>query len=236
MEPIDDDPFEPSSSKNQKVEANDLLEECWFFDNLLIRKQRMVRCYSDPCCPSSSSFGREMLVKNSDAKSSLVRTPSLPLHVGREEKVQQAVKQSTPKKSERKLTRQTSHQKMLQTPTKSPPCVGRKEESKDREDDGRRSKTNEQSVHRSLLRTPSLPPCLGKEERNQESVLLRHKVLIILHFMITSHIIGTTKKSLCTSIYMFNVSVRVSLDKNFETYRLRPPTRGHSSQFSNCLA
>ncbi|KAK9937984.1 hypothetical protein M0R45_014747 [Rubus argutus] len=175
MEPIDDDPFEPSSSKNQKVEANDLLEECWFFDNLLIRKQRMLRSYSDPYCPSSSSFGREMLVKNSEAKSSLVRTPSLPLHVGREEKVQQAVKQSTPKKSERKLTRQTSHQKVLQTSTKSPPCMGRKEESKDREGDGRRSKTNEQSVHRSLLRTPSLPPCLGKEERNQERVLLRHK-------------------------------------------------------------
>ncbi|KAK9907861.1 hypothetical protein M0R45_000048 [Rubus argutus] len=58
MEPIDDDPFEPSS------------------------KQRMLRSYSDPYCPSSSSFGREMLVKNSEAKSSLVRTPSLPLPVG----------------------------------------------------------------------------------------------------------------------------------------------------------
>ncbi|KAM5586146.1 hypothetical protein ABKV19_005179 [Rosa sericea] len=176
MEPIDDEPFEASSSKNQKVEANDLLEECWFFDNLLIRKQRMLRCYSDPCCPSSSSFGQEMLVKNSEAKNSLVRTPSLPLQVGRGEKVEQAVKQSTPKKSMSKLTRQTSHQKVLQTPTKSPPCVSTKEEVQDRErSDSRRSKSNGQSVQRSLLRTPSLPPCLGREEKNQDCVPPRPK-------------------------------------------------------------
>ncbi|KAL6196575.1 hypothetical protein ACLB2K_032189 [Fragaria x ananassa] len=174
MEHVDDDPFEASSCKNQKVEANDLLEECWFFDNLLIRKQRMLRCYSDPCCPSPSSFGQEMLVKNSEAKNSLVRTPSLPLHVGREEKVEQAVKQSTPKKCLSILTRQTSHQQMLQTPTKSPPCLSRKEEDREKSD-SRRSKSNGQLVQRSLLRTPSLPPCLGREEKNQESVPPRHK-------------------------------------------------------------
>ncbi|XP_050370626.1 uncharacterized protein LOC126788659 [Argentina anserina] len=205
MEHVDDGPFEASSSKNQKVEANDLLEECWFFDNLLIRKQRMLRCYSDPCCPSPSSFGQEMLVKNSEAKNSLVRTPSLPLNVGREEKVEEAVNHNTPKKCSSKLTRQTSHQKILQTPTKSPPCVSRREDDQDGEkSDSRRSKSYGQPVQRSLLRTPSLPPCFGREEKNQESIPQRHK--------------GMTQ---CSSIPRYRPPVRITEGENDVSKELR---------------
>ncbi|KAL0406769.1 UNVERIFIED_CONTAM: hypothetical protein Slati_3990800 [Sesamum latifolium] len=32
-----------------QVEPEDLLEECWFFGNLLQRKSRMLRSFSDPC-------------------------------------------------------------------------------------------------------------------------------------------------------------------------------------------
>ncbi|XP_050139097.1 uncharacterized protein LOC126615323 [Malus sylvestris] len=181
MEPVGDD---PSRKEDNVEEANDLLEECWFFDNLLNRKQKMLRCLSDPHS-NSSDFGQEMSVKMNKAKEgggfsgpNLVRTPSLPLHIGRQENVQ--VKQSGGKSGVRKLTRQTSHQKMLQTTTSQPPvCIGRRTEGvQDKESDIRRSKVNGQPVRHNLLRTPSLPPCLGREERNQESVPQRHKGLM----------------------------------------------------------
>ncbi|VVA16638.1 PREDICTED: unnamed product [Prunus dulcis] len=196
MEPIGDDQVEQSSSRkeNNVEEANHLLEECWFFDNLLNRKQKMLRCYSDPQC-NSSNFGQEMSVKSShDQKSllttskatqgngfagpNLVRTPSLPLHIGRRQEEEVQVKQSGSNKSSSKLTRQTSHQKMLQTPTKSPACIGRTEGVQDKESDNRRSKMNRQPVRQNLLRTPSLPPCIGREESNQESLPQRHKGLM----------------------------------------------------------
>lgn len=184
MEPVGDDPIEQSASRKEDnvEEANDLLEECWFFDNLLNRKQKMLRCFSDPHS-NSSDFGQEMSVKMNKATEgggfsgpNLVRTPSLPLHIGRQENVQ--VKQSGGKSGVSKLTRQTSHQKMLQTTTSQPPvCIRRRTGVQDRESDIRRSQVNGQPVRHNLLRTPSLPPCLGREERTQESVPQRHKVL-----------------------------------------------------------
>lgn len=93
-----DDLFESSSSRDEKVEALDLLEESWFFENLLYRKTRMFRCHSDLC--PSSNFDQEILVKNLNgentsltgkltedndfASPNLVRTPSLPPCLGRE--------------------------------------------------------------------------------------------------------------------------------------------------------
>ncbi|XP_068337730.1 uncharacterized protein [Pyrus communis] len=150
MEPIGDDPNEQSASRKEDnvEEANDLLEECWYFDNLLNRKQKMLRCFSDPHS-NSSGFGQGMSVKankategNGFAGPNLVRTPSLPLHIGRQETVQ--VKQSGGKSSVSKLTRETSHQKMLQTPTQPSVCIGRRTGVQDRESDIRRSRVNGQ--------------------------------------------------------------------------------------------
>ncbi|CAN6690994.1 unnamed protein product [Malus baccata var. baccata] len=185
MEPIGDDPNEQSASRKEDnvEEANDLLEECWFFDNLLNRKQKMLRCFSDPHS-NLSGFGQGMSVKankategNGFAGPNLVRTPSLPLHIGRQETVQ--VKQSGGKSSVSKLTRETSHQKMLQTSTQPSVCIGRRTEGvQDGESDIGRSRVNGQPVRHNLLRTPSLPPCRVKEKRNQESVPQKHKGLM----------------------------------------------------------
>ncbi|KAK4387101.1 hypothetical protein Sango_2580700 [Sesamum angolense] len=42
-----------------QVEPGDLLEECWFFGNLLRRKPRMLRSFSDPC--TSFDYSQENL-------------------------------------------------------------------------------------------------------------------------------------------------------------------------------
>lgn len=39
----------PTSPSDDQMEPGVLLEESWFFGNLLDRKSRMLRCYSDPC-------------------------------------------------------------------------------------------------------------------------------------------------------------------------------------------
>lgn len=42
--------------KSDTESVNDLLEECWFFENLFQSKPRMLRCYSDPGgCPVNVS-------------------------------------------------------------------------------------------------------------------------------------------------------------------------------------
>lgn len=163
------------------VEAVDLLEEGWFFHNLLDRKPRMVRCFSDPC--PSSNIVQQVLEKNSierkenslsssevperntngSIRSNLLRTP-LPPNIGREEGIKEKHKDSR----RSKLTRQTSHKFVLQT-TREPTYVDKKEGKKERESDSRRSKTNGQPLlHRNLQRTPSLPPYIGCLEMNQE--------------------------------------------------------------------
>ncbi|CAL5335976.1 unnamed protein product [Camellia sinensis] len=167
-----DEPFESSSNiRDEKVDAaEDLLEECWFFGNLLDRKTKsLLRCYCDPC--PSSIYGQEMLVKNSSGKKSssssikklsqgdgfvrpdLIRTPSLPCCVlrdgGSEEK--------------------ESDFKGMRKPTPQAP-LSRSESF----GDGGKMRC-QQSQH-NLLRTPSLPPCIGREE-DEESEFSMSKLI-----------------------------------------------------------
>ncbi|KAL8510166.1 hypothetical protein ACS0TY_017109 [Phlomoides rotata] len=51
--------FHESRDDNDKVEPEELLEDCWFFGNLLERKPRMLRSYSEPCSSSSSNYNQE---------------------------------------------------------------------------------------------------------------------------------------------------------------------------------
>ncbi|KAM6550392.1 hypothetical protein CsatB_000200 [Cannabis sativa] len=68
-----------------------LLEESWFFGNLLInQKPKMLRCFSDPCPSSSSSISNIITLDNNNNNNTitrnLARAPSLPPNIGREEK------------------------------------------------------------------------------------------------------------------------------------------------------
>ncbi|KAF9590410.1 hypothetical protein IFM89_034203 [Coptis chinensis] len=91
-----------STTKDDEVEPVELLDDYWFFQNLLYKKDRMFRSSSDPY-PSSNSM-EEVFVQIKDKGSSdsshhlkentlvrqnLLRTPSLPLSIGREKDVEE---------------------------------------------------------------------------------------------------------------------------------------------------
>ncbi|KAL2496434.1 uncharacterized protein Fot_40191 [Forsythia ovata] len=87
-----DESLEPFSSKDENLEPGELLEESWFFGNLLDRKKTMLRSYSDPC--TSSNRSHEILSEKSYEETyesikklskgtefdgtNLMRTPSVP--------------------------------------------------------------------------------------------------------------------------------------------------------------
>ncbi|OIV92436.1 hypothetical protein TanjilG_25166 [Lupinus angustifolius] len=165
MEPIDNkNSCESSFSKDEKMEAIDLLEECWFFENMLNIRPRMSRCYSDPC-PSTGLISPDFLLKDSDVSSysstskapnnnafvqpkKMHRTPSLPPF---------RVEQKDDKKGS-KLVFQTSDHAVVQKASKVQ-CAQSK--GHHRSDCNRRKSK--------LLRTPSLPPSIGREDEFQVS-------------------------------------------------------------------
>lgn len=162
-----------SSSSMQTVD--DLLEECWFFENLFKRNAAMTfkRCNSDPCPSSSSSsskLSQVLLPRVPENETSmekkgdgvvhrgLVRAPSLPPCIGgRKEQEEKEGSNGT-----KKLARQVSHQNMLQAP--KPSCIEKKEGSHKEKESGSRSKFSGQSSRPRLQRAPSLPPNIGRED------------------------------------------------------------------------
>ncbi|XP_061358220.1 uncharacterized protein LOC133302464 [Gastrolobium bilobum] len=162
MEPIDNS-CESSFCKDEKVEALDLLEECWFFDNLLNVRPRMPRCYSDPC-PSTGLISPDFLGKDSDVYSiyssrskpfvhpkMIQRAPTMPPF-----RVRQEDDKTGSSFTRSKLVHQPSDAVVLQEASK-PHCSQMK--GHHRSDCNRRKSK--------LLRTPSLPPSIGREEEFQ---------------------------------------------------------------------
>ncbi|KAI9185480.1 hypothetical protein LWI28_007726 [Acer negundo] len=201
MEPNFGDPFESSSSSSSpsgdEEAVNDLLEECWFFDNLFQRKTRMLRSYSDPCCPPSS---KEIFTKDSDSQNitknkitagdhgdgvvqrNLIRSPPsfLPC-VGRkmEENHQE-------KESNKLLTRQSSLPK--------PASARKKEATKEKESTVIRSKSNNgQFLRSNLQRTPSLPSYFCREEDRESDARMSN--LIHQAFCNSSDILSKSQTS-----------------------------------------
>ncbi|XP_042500233.1 uncharacterized protein LOC122078346 [Macadamia integrifolia] len=88
-----------STSRDEKVEPIELLEENWFFNNLFHRRRSMVRCASDPTPLCSSSTEMAVRSPGGDKRSSSItevamddycavssnflRTPSLPTCIGK---------------------------------------------------------------------------------------------------------------------------------------------------------
>ncbi|KAK8648405.1 hypothetical protein V6N13_129158 [Hibiscus sabdariffa] len=136
----------------EKVEALDLLEESWFFENLFHRRRRMLRCYSDPC--TSSNFGQDVLAEDScdRIRNGLVRAPSLPPCIGRENEVQERKKNGGKIKLNRQLSLQTS-----------------KTACSDHTKRDRKIKSSGESSRHNLLRTPSLPSTMGTNELTQDN-------------------------------------------------------------------
>uniref|UniRef100_A0A2P2J9N1 Uncharacterized protein n=1 Tax=Rhizophora mucronata TaxID=61149 RepID=A0A2P2J9N1_RHIMU len=166
MVPFDDDPFEPSSSRDEKGKAvHNLLEEGWLYGKLLSSRPKMFRCYSD----LSPNFGQETLAKNHCTEQSsttrkstckLIRAPSLPPRLRGEEKFEE--KESSSGMSE--LTRQFCDASKVQKPSE-PACSTKKKggiQEKVRHARGDKKNTG-QSLRHNVPRKPTLPPCLGQE-------------------------------------------------------------------------
>ncbi|KAK7401793.1 hypothetical protein VNO78_13567 [Psophocarpus tetragonolobus] len=167
MEPIGNS-CESSFCKDEKVEAADLLEECWFFDNLLKIKPRMTRCHSDPYPSSGLISPPDFLVKDSDVSpySSTMKTPNngAIVHL---KKIQRAP--SMPPLRLREEQQQkgsiSTRSKLVHQPTNpvvshaaSKPHCAQMKGHHNSDCSKRKSK---------LLRTPSLPPSIGREEKFQ---------------------------------------------------------------------
>ncbi|KAI3466085.1 hypothetical protein Pfo_022748 [Paulownia fortunei] len=117
-----------SKDDSEKVEPGELLEDCWFFGNLLHRKSRMLRSFSDPC--TSSNYGQEVLAGKSYeetyesikklpghdefARPNLIRAPSVPSSLERQDQ-KPTTKESDPQKS--RSSRKTSSNSLVRAPS-----------------------------------------------------------------------------------------------------------------------
>lgn len=140
-----DESLEPCRCKDDggKVGPEELLEECWFFSNLLDRKTRMLKTSSDP--RTSSNHSQENLPGKSyeETYESIKKVPA-----GHDECWQS------------NLT--------IRAPS-MPPCMEKQDNNPTTEgsDPGRR-KLNSKTSSRKLLRAPSLPTSLGAAEEFQD--------------------------------------------------------------------
>ncbi|KAK3036314.1 hypothetical protein RJ639_031286 [Escallonia herrerae] len=162
------DKFEPSSSSrgHEKFKPGiDLLEEGWFFGNLLIddsKKAKMSRSYSDPC-PNSLNFSHnqelsaeETREKDDLVPAKLIRTPSLPT--------------STEKRKEGVRKPNTG---LVRAPS-LPPWIGREEVEEDDDDDHESDFTMGRLIRQASLSTSyMLPPRRSSKGLTQSSIMQR---------------------------------------------------------------
>lgn len=149
-----------TTSYQQQVEPGSLLEECWFFENLLTcSKPKMSRCNSDPC-PSTNfdaltTNQEQFLISNAKASSTssikngnskfvapkLVRAPSLPSNImaaNTVEVIQQNGRHDSGEIMQYKPQAQAApppRNTLLRAPSLPPPSIGRAEDADDDEED-----------------------------------------------------------------------------------------------------
>ncbi|XP_004517128.2 uncharacterized protein, partial [Cicer arietinum] len=133
MELPNDSSCESSFCKDEKVEAMNLLEECWFFDNLLNISPKMLRCHSDPY-PSTRLINSDFLVSTSKLPSNdfvnpkkIQRAPSMPpIRVREEESGKPHCAKMKGNNHHRSECSNRRKSKLLRTPS-LPPSIGREE-------------------------------------------------------------------------------------------------------------
>lgn len=162
-------PSSPKTTQDDQMEPGLLLEESWFFGNLLDRKSRMLRCYSDPC-PSSKNT-QDML-----AGKSLEETFSSLQKIPKGERLNIDSRRSNPK-----LQRASQSSNLERTPS-LPVFVDYKDEIQDEESEFSMGKLIRQasinhvkvsppkqtSPQSCLQRAPSLPVFAEREEIHDE--------------------------------------------------------------------
>ncbi|XP_059282226.1 uncharacterized protein LOC132036021 [Lycium ferocissimum] len=162
------------TTKNDQMEPGVLLEESWFFGNLLDRKSRMLRCYSDPCPKNTQEFsaGKSM----EETFSSLQKLPH-------GEKLNLDSRKSKPRLQRASSSASSSQSSNLHRVPSLPVFVDYKEEPHDEESDFSMGKLIRQaSINQvkispqkhisksNLQRAPSLPVFQESEQvHDQES-------------------------------------------------------------------
>lgn len=164
--------------EGNEAAAVDLLEEAWFFGNLLrSSRKHMTRCLSDPC-PSSSNCSNSGSPSEPKMKPDKESSQEIPLRVPAEKNLDR---------------RNSSSKKLIQDrplpPPPSSPCGDQdnqfhmpsspektiqevwKEAVGGKASDGAESEPMYRSPRPVLLRAPSLPPCIGREEVEDEEIL-----------------------------------------------------------------
>lgn len=151
------DPSSSATSYQQEVEPGSLLEECWFFENLLTcSKPKMSRCNSDPC-PSTNfdaltTNQEHFLISNANASGNgkfvapkLVRAPSLPSNIMAAktvEVIQQNGRHDSGEIMQYKPQAQAvppPRNTLLRAPSLPPPSIGRAEDDDDEEEEDQES-------------------------------------------------------------------------------------------------
>ncbi|CAN4102930.1 unnamed protein product [Withania somnifera] len=132
-----------TSPNDDQMEPGVLLEESWFFGNLLDRKSRMLRCYSDPCPSYKNTQGFSTGKSMEETFSSLQKLPQ-------GEKLNLDSRKSKPR-----LQRASSERCNLQRAPSLPVFVDYKEEPHDEESDFSMGKLIRQA---SINQVKVLPP------------------------------------------------------------------------------
>ncbi|KAL0900056.1 hypothetical protein Bca101_084017 [Brassica carinata] len=177
--------MDPTSNDHQEFEQvediNDLLEDFWFFDNLLGRRSRILRyCHSDPCpfspsSPSSSSYPKPEFLKtgDSDSEKKLLEAPPVgdsvpPPCIVKEEGGGEPEKM---KKMRRQFSEKIRAQERTTYLQKKEPMVRREKGVKESSKKNRTGNTscNNKSVKcfpmgGGLQRTQTLPTYIGRED------------------------------------------------------------------------
>ncbi|KAM3222608.1 putative protein isoform X2 [Capsicum chacoense] len=120
ISPKDDDQMEPGL----------LLEESWFFGNLLDRKSRMLRCYSDPCPSYKNSTSNQDFSSGKSIEETFSSLQKLP----QSEKMNLDSRKSKPR-LQRASSEASSDRCNLQRAPSLPVFVDYKEEPHDEESD-----------------------------------------------------------------------------------------------------
>ncbi|KAK6132808.1 hypothetical protein DH2020_033451 [Rehmannia glutinosa] len=168
----------------EKVEPGELLEDCWFFGNLLHRKSRMLRSYSDPC--TSSNYSQDNLPGKSYEETyesikklpgndeftrpNLIRAPSEPSSLERQNQ-KATTKGSDPHRSKRSNRKQSSSKNLVRAP--SLPTSLETEEFQDEEIEFSMGKLIRQA---SMKNSDTLPPRIhATKSMSPNSSTSRHR-------------------------------------------------------------
>ncbi|XP_062096295.1 uncharacterized protein LOC133802075 [Humulus lupulus] len=145
------------------VDYDLLLEESWFFGNLLInQKPIMSRCFSDPSPSSITNISNEIIAlttNNTTTTRNLARTPSLPPNIGREEE----------EDDDGHLNRVVTKLSKKAVEPNEVCCLGKKKGSQEKKKSSSsssscRSKTITEPRKNMLVRTQTLPTSMRKVE------------------------------------------------------------------------